>query len=80
MKHGYGRSARDRPRSSFHRWVRAGVYPEDWACGDVGLTHFNETEEAKGELPPAVAFHLRKAPRSTMASTRLEAHDLRLTN
>ena len=35
VKHGLARCARDWPWSSFHRWVRAGVLPEDWACGGV---------------------------------------------
>jgi putative transposase len=35
VKHGHVRRVRDWPHSSFHRMVRLGVYPEDWA-GDVG--------------------------------------------
>jgi len=34
VKHGHVTRARDWPYSSFHRMVRLGVYPEDWA-GDV---------------------------------------------
>jgi putative transposase len=48
VKHGHVGRVRDWPYSSFHRMVRLGVYPEDWA-GDVwaegagfGETHFGE--------------------------------------
>jgi len=34
VKHGYVWRVKDWPHSSFHRMVRLGVYPEDWA-GDV---------------------------------------------
>jgi putative transposase len=34
IKHGYVSRVRDWPYSSFHRMVRLGVYPEDWA-GDA---------------------------------------------
>jgi Transposase and inactivated derivatives len=34
VKHGYVMRVRDWPYSSFHRMVKLGVYPEDWA-GDV---------------------------------------------
>src|SRR6185312_1549706 len=35
VKHGYVTRVRDWPHSSFHRLVRLGVYPADWA-GDAG--------------------------------------------
>jgi len=35
LKHGLVARVRDWPHSSFHRDVRAGIFPEDWA-GDVG--------------------------------------------
>ena len=35
VKHGYVRRVSDWPHSSFHRYVRAGALPKDWA-GDVG--------------------------------------------
>jgi putative transposase len=35
VKHGHVRRVKDWPYSSFHRMVRLGVYPEDWA-GDAG--------------------------------------------
>lgn len=34
VKHGYVARVRDWPHSSFHRMVRDGIYPEDWA-GDA---------------------------------------------
>lgn len=34
VKHGYVTRVRDWPHSSFHRMVRDGTYPEDWA-GDA---------------------------------------------
>ena len=33
VKHGYVTCPRDWGPSSFHRWVKKGVYPIDWACG-----------------------------------------------
>lgn len=32
VKHGYVRCPADWPHSSFHHWVRNGLYPEDWGC------------------------------------------------
>jgi putative transposase len=32
VKHGYVAKAADWPYSSFHRWVKAGVYTPDWAA------------------------------------------------
>ena len=34
VKHGYVQCPRDWRWSSFHRWVKAGIYPADWACGN----------------------------------------------
>jgi putative transposase len=36
VKHGWARTARDWPYSTFHRWVSAGVYPPDWAGDRTG--------------------------------------------
>lgn len=33
VKHGHVRRVRDWPFSSFHRMVRLGIYPQDWAGG-----------------------------------------------
>ena len=35
VKHGYVPCPQEWPHSSFHRWVRAGVYPADWGCGGL---------------------------------------------
>ena len=35
VKHGHATRVHEWPYSSFHRWVRLGAYPEDWA-GDAG--------------------------------------------
>jgi putative transposase len=37
MKHGLVTRVCDWPPSSFHRDVRAGIFPEDWA-GDVSVS------------------------------------------
>jgi len=34
VKHGYVARVRDWPYSSFHRYVKQGHYPLDWASGD----------------------------------------------
>jgi len=34
VKHGHVSRVSDWPYSSFHRYVRLGVYPEDWAAND----------------------------------------------
>ena len=35
LKHGWVKRVQDWPYSTFHRYVRDGVYPPDW-CGDAG--------------------------------------------
>ena len=40
MKHGYVGRVRDWPYSSFHRYVKKGLYPLDWASE-------NETNDAR---------------------------------
>jgi putative transposase len=35
VRHGLVACPRDWPASSFHRWVRTGDYPADWACGAI---------------------------------------------
>ncbi|MFQ5668762.1 MAG: transposase [Candidatus Binatia bacterium] len=50
LKHGYARCPRDWPCTSFHRWVRRGVYPEDWACWQDGRTlDFRDLDKTVGE-------------------------------
>ena len=34
VKHGHVTRVRDWPHSTFHKWVRAGRYPVDWAGGE----------------------------------------------
>jgi putative transposase len=49
VKHKHVRCPRDWPWSSFHRWVQAGVYPPDWACGDRPPPDFQVLEDSTGE-------------------------------
>ena len=42
VKHGHARCAGDWPFSSFHRYVRSGVYPVDWADTAVAKQSFGE--------------------------------------
>ena len=50
VRHGYCKCPRDWRASSFHRWVRKGVYPEDWACGTNGRRpDFKTIEKLVGE-------------------------------
>ena len=52
VKHGYVRCPRDWAWSSFHRWVRAGVYPPDWACwsGPHAPLSFADIEGSVGDF------------------------------
>lgn len=50
VKHGHVRCPEDWPGSSFHRWVRAGVYPEHWGCGDRQKPlNFDDIQNTVGE-------------------------------
>jgi putative transposase len=49
VKHRHVRCPRDWPWSSFHRWVTAGVYPADWACGVRGPLYFSDIADSVGE-------------------------------
>jgi putative transposase len=44
VKHGLTDCPRNWPWSSFHRYVRLGVHPEDWGCAEPppSLSHVNE--------------------------------------
>jgi putative transposase len=43
VKHGYVTRPSDWPYSTFHQFVRNGVYPADWACVDENTpSHFGE--------------------------------------
>ena len=52
VKHGHVRCPRDWAWSSFHRWVRAGVYPADWACwsGPHPPLSFADIEGSVGDV------------------------------
>ena len=47
VKHGYVRCPHEWPHSSFHRWVDAGVYAREWACGDT--LNFGDLDRTVGE-------------------------------
>jgi len=50
VKHGLVKCPRDWPWSSFQRWVRAGVYPQNWACSDeTGRLDFGDIDKTTGE-------------------------------
>ena len=40
LKHGLVTRVQDWPHSTFHKYVKAGVYPPDW-CGDLGADMLN---------------------------------------
>ena len=45
VKHGHVDSVADWPWSSFHRYVRKGVYPADWGGSNAGRTNLNTVGE-----------------------------------
>ena len=45
VKHGYCSQVKDWPYSSFHRFVAAGIYPENWA----GIINLKDPETSFGE-------------------------------
>jgi putative transposase len=52
VKHRLARCPHGWPWSSFHRWVRAGVYTDDWACSCRHPTDpldFQDIEDSTGE-------------------------------
>jgi len=49
VKHGLVSRVRDWPYSSFHRWVKEGIYPERWACGPQLQTSFDTIAKKAGE-------------------------------
>ena len=51
VKHGYVTCPGEWSLSSFHRWVRAGVYPADWACVNrrPSPLSFSDIETTVGE-------------------------------
>ena len=51
VKHGYVQCPREWPHSSFHRYVRLGVYEPDWGCftADKPPLDFGDMEDTAGE-------------------------------
>ncbi len=49
VKHGLVSRPQDWAWSSFHRWVRLGVYPPNWAGGQSAFNGFREIEQTVGE-------------------------------
>jgi putative transposase len=49
VKHKLVKCPRDWEPSSFHRWVKANVYPVDWACEKYRQPTFPKTEDDYGE-------------------------------
>lgn len=45
VKHGYVRSPRDWPWSSFHRYVKNGDYPAEWGRSDLPVPEFGNVNE-----------------------------------
>ncbi|MGE4001770.1 MAG: transposase [Planctomycetaceae bacterium] len=50
VKHGHVACPKDWPHSSFHRWVKKGVYEPDWGCSRNGLLRFSNLDETAMEL------------------------------
>lgn len=42
VKHGLVKQVRDWPYSTFHRLVKQGVYPIDWAGGDESELEYDD--------------------------------------
>jgi putative transposase len=49
VKHQLVNCPRDWPASIFHRWVAAGVYDENWACGNNPTPRFAISSDDYGE-------------------------------
>lgn len=50
MKHGHVQRPADWRHSSFHRWVKAGVYDTDWGCCQRGPLNFDDLDETAIEM------------------------------
>jgi len=48
VKHGYVQCPKDWPWSSFRRYVKQGVYPLDWCCGDQQSLGHSQRIDYKG--------------------------------
>lgn len=49
VKHGHVECPQDWPYSSFHRWVKRGVYDINWGCGQRGPLSFDDLNETAME-------------------------------
>ena len=84
VKHGYVKCARDWPHSSFHRWVRRGVYREDWGCftgteGKKVLDLFSPPRSFFDRDYVLVDFDFAMYPKPSFLRARfLIAHDSRI--
>jgi putative transposase len=47
VKHGHVSAVAQWPHSTFHRWVKAGVYPYDWGGGDIAEVDAGERVNRK---------------------------------
>jgi putative transposase len=50
VKHGHVTCPKDWPFSSFHRWVKLGVYELDWGCSSRGPLTFDDLNETAMEF------------------------------
>ena len=50
VKHGHVYCPKDWKKSSFHRWVRLGVYPADWGSGVDQPAKLKQLESMTGEM------------------------------
>jgi len=50
LKHRLVACPRDWPHSSFHRYVRAGVSPHNWACSNAPPLDFRDIERTIGDI------------------------------
>jgi putative transposase len=49
VKHGLVECARQWPYSTFHRWMKRGVYEEHWGCLADGILDFSDLANTAGE-------------------------------
>jgi len=49
VKHGHVESVQDWPYSTFHRWVKQGVYPADWGSKAHGIMEFDDLDTSAME-------------------------------
>lgn len=49
VKHGYVAQASDWPHSSIHRYIKAGILPNDWGVGENVMGQFGEPDDNDSE-------------------------------